>query len=120
METDYAIIGGGVVGLSVAWGLLRRGLTVTVIDGDDGSFRANRGNFGLIWVQGKGLQQPRYARWSQASAAAWRGFADELTDLTGTDLGLRQTGGLDLHFSENTLTETVRQYEGLREKLGGD
>ena len=35
METDYAIIGGGVVGLSVAWGLLRRGLTVTVLDGDD-------------------------------------------------------------------------------------
>ena len=38
METDYVIIGGGVVGLSVAWGLLRRGLTVTVLDGDDGSF----------------------------------------------------------------------------------
>lgn len=50
METDYAIIGGGVVGLSVAWGLLRRGRTVTVIDGDDGSFRASRGNFGLVWV----------------------------------------------------------------------
>ena len=46
METDYAIIGGGIVGLSTAWGLLRRGLTVTVLDGDDGSFRASRGILG--------------------------------------------------------------------------
>ncbi len=120
METDYAIIGGGVVGLSVAWGLLRRGLTVTVIDGDDGSLRASRGNFGLIWVQSKGLKQPRYAQWTQSSAAAWRGFADELSDLTGSDLGLRQDGGFDLHFSESTLAATVQQYEGLRETLDGN
>ena len=64
MEADYAIIGGGVVGLSVAWGLLKRGKRVTVIDGDDGSFRASRGNFGLVWVQSKGMNQPRYAQWS--------------------------------------------------------
>ena len=51
MTSDYAIIGGGIVGLSTAWGLLKRGLRVTVLDGDDGSFRASRGNFGLVWVQ---------------------------------------------------------------------
>lgn len=120
MQSDYAIIGGGVVGLSVAWGLLRRGRTVTVIDGDDAGLRASRGNFGLVWVQSKGMKQPRYARWSQDSAGLWRGFADELTDLTGTDLGLKQDGGYDLHFSEETLAATVAQYEVLKEKLGGD
>lgn len=120
MDSDYAIIGGGVVGLSVAWGLLRRGLSVTVIDGDDAGLRASRGNFGLVWVQSKGLTQPRYARWSQTSAALWRGFADELGDLTGTDLGLRQDGGYDLHFSEDTLAETVAKYEKLKSALGGD
>lgn len=120
MESDYAIIGGGVVGLSVAWGLLRRGWTVTVIDGDDAGLRASRGNFGLVWVQSKGMKQPRYARWSQDSAGLWRGFADELSDLTGTDLGLKQDGGYDLHFSEETLAATVAQYEVLKENLGGD
>ncbi|HMB12864.1 MAG TPA: FAD-dependent oxidoreductase, partial [Roseovarius sp.] len=78
MSSDYVIIGGGVVGLSTAWGLLRRGLRVTVLDGDDGSFRASRGNFGLVWVQSKGMNQPRYAQWSQTSAAAWGDFAAEL------------------------------------------
>ncbi len=120
MESDYAIIGGGVVGLSVAWGLLNRGRTVTVLDGEDGSFRASRGNFGLVWVQSKGMKQPRYARWSQQSAAAWADFAAELGDATGREMGLRQNGGYDLHFSEETLAKTVSEYEVLKEKLGGD
>ncbi|UES46286.1 NAD(P)/FAD-dependent oxidoreductase [Roseibium aggregatum] len=120
MESDYAIIGGGVVGLSVAWGLLQRGRSVTVLDGDDGSFRASRGNFGLVWVQSKGMKQPAYARWSQRSAAAWADFAASLREATGFDAALEQKGGYDLHFSDETLAETVAQYEILKAKLGGD
>lgn len=120
MSSDYVIIGGGVVGLSTAWGLLKRGRTVTVLDGDDGAFRASRGNFGLVWVQSKGMSQPRYARWSQTSAAAWGAFAAELEETTGQDLGLEQRGGYDFHFSEQSLQATVEKYEALKEKLGGD
>src|SRR6056297_3326117 len=120
MQADYAIIGGGVVGLSVAWGLLKKGRKVIVLDGDDGSFRASRGNFGLVWVQSKGLNQPRYAQWSQTSAALWSDFANELSDTTGKGLGLEQKGGYDLHFSEDSLEETVSKYNELRDKLGGD
>jgi len=120
METNYVIIGGGVVGLSVAWGLLKRGLTVTVLDGDDGSFRASRGNFGLVWVQSKGLNQPRYAQWSQKSAAIWAGFAEELGHNTGTAVPLEQKGGYDLHFSEESLQATVEKYESLKGQLDGD
>ncbi|RXV70207.1 FAD-dependent oxidoreductase [Roseovarius sp. A46] len=120
MSSDYVIIGGGVVGLSTAWGLLKRGLRVTVLDGDDGSFRASRGNFGLVWVQSKGMNQPRYARWSQTSAAAWAEFAAELGEATGQDLGLEQKGGYDFHFTEESLQATVENYEVLKEKLDGN
>lgn len=120
MQTDYAIIGGGIVGLSVAWGLLQRGRTVTVLDGDDGSFRASRGNFGLVWVQSKGMNQPRYAQWSQQSAKIWAEFANELGENTGQNVPLEQKGGYDLHFSEETLEATVEKYEELKAKLGGD
>ncbi|MGR3759216.1 NAD(P)/FAD-dependent oxidoreductase [Roseobacteraceae bacterium NS-SX3] len=120
MDADYAIIGGGVVGLSVAWGLLKRGKRVVVLDGGDGDFRASRGNFGLVWVQSKGMNQPRYASWSQQSAAAWAGFAGELADGTGQGIGLEQKGGYDLHFSEETLQATVEKYEILKAKLGGN
>lgn len=120
MAADYAIIGGGVVGLSIAWGLLGRGRQVTVIDGEDGAFRASRGNFGLIWVQSKGMRQPAYARWSQRSAAIWAEFAAELAEGAGQPVPLEQKGGLDLHFSETTLAQTVASYEALKARLGGD
>jgi glycine/D-amino acid oxidase-like deaminating enzyme len=120
MDADYAIVGGGVVGLSTAWGLLKRGKRVVVLDGGDGSFRASRGNFGLVWVQSKGMTQPRYARWSQQAAAAWGEFAVELGEETGQDLGLVQNGGYDLHFSEETLQATVEKYEALKAELGGN
>lgn len=120
MEADYAIIGGGIVGLSIAWGLLKRGKRVVLLDGDDGSFRASRGNFGLIWVQSKGLTQPRYAEWCQQSAAAWRDFAAELSDATGRSIGLEQDGGYDFHFSEESLEKKVDSYNKLKAELGGN
>ena len=120
MEADYAIIGGGVVGLAVAWGLLGRGHKVTVIDGDDGSFRASRGNFGLVWVQSKGIGRPEYARWSQRAAAEWREFSDELQENTGHNIALEQKGGYDFHFSDETLTATVKKYNVLKDQLAGN
>jgi len=120
VEADYAIIGGGVVGLSVAWGLLTRGKRVVVVDGDDGAFRASRGNFGLVWVQSKGMNQPRYARWSQHSAAIWADFAATLGDETGRAVPLEQKGGYDFHFTEESLQATVEKYEKLKAQLDGD
>ncbi|MEP2530195.1 FAD-binding oxidoreductase [Shimia sp.] len=119
MEADFAIIGGGVVGLSVAWGLLKFGHQVVVLDGDDTGLRASRGNFGLVWVQGKGLNQPRYAVWSQESAALWGDFAEELEDASGIELSLVQDGGLDLHFSEQSLQNCVENLEHIKGNLNG-
>lgn len=120
MDAEYAIVGGGLVGLSVAWGLLGRGCRVIVLDGSDGSFRASRGNFGLVWVQGKGCDAPDYARWTRRSAGAWAGFAAELAEATGRDLSLRQEGGLSLHLDEASLAARVGRYATLAEALGGD
>ena len=119
MDSDYIVIGGGVVGLSVAWGLLKRGRKVTVIDGDDNSLRASRGNFGLIWVQSKGLEQPAYARWTQRSATAWADFAAELEQDTGHDLALVQNGGYDFHFCAESLEDRKQKYEVLKNQLDG-
>ncbi len=47
-SSDVIVIGGGLVGSSVAYGLLRQGLSVTVLDGADDTIRPSRGNFGLV------------------------------------------------------------------------
>nr|WP_321980059.1 FAD-dependent oxidoreductase [uncultured Cohaesibacter sp.] len=120
MNTNFTIIGGGVVGMSLAWGLLKHGYTVTILDGSDGSFRASRGNFGLIWIQGKGAKAPHYAKWSRLSASLYADFAEELTEATGIPLGLEQNGGFDYHFSEESLQKTVQSYERLKQEFDGD
>jgi glycine/D-amino acid oxidase-like deaminating enzyme len=120
MDTQYAIIGGGVVGISVAYGLQRLGCQTVVLDEGDTALRASRGNFGLVWVQSKGLDSPYYAQWSQQSAALWPGLADELEQQTGINIHLQQKGGFDFHFSEASLQQRVDQYTELKDKLAGN
>ena len=72
-EPDVAVVGGGVVGASIAWGLARKGTRVAVLDEGDTAFRASRGNFALVWVQSKGLGMAEYAAWTKRSAEAGRG-----------------------------------------------
>ncbi|MDX1738519.1 MAG: FAD-binding oxidoreductase [Alphaproteobacteria bacterium] len=119
-QAQYAIIGGGIVGLSVAYGLAKLGHDVHVIDEGDQTFRASRGNFGLVWVQSKGLAQPDYARWSIKSRHAWLDFATQLEAETGIDVRLQQIGGYDFHFSEESLNQRIEEYEELKKALGGD
>ncbi len=68
---DVAVIGGGLVGAAIAFGLRGLGATLALLDEGDVAYRAARGNFGLIWTQGKGLGMPPYAAWTQRSAREW-------------------------------------------------
>lgn len=115
---EFAIIGGGVVGYSIALGLLKKGKTVSLFDEGDVAFRASRGNFGLVWVQGKGAGMPTYAKWTRASASLWQEFAGELFDLTGIDICIQQNGGYSIFLDEKSLEERVGVYESLKTTLG--
>ncbi|MEZ5658693.1 MAG: FAD-dependent oxidoreductase [Burkholderiaceae bacterium] len=106
--SEVIVIGGGLVGASVAWGLARLGAQVTLLDEGDDALRASRGNFGLVWVQSKGLNMPAYARWSLHSADLWPDLAAELLERTGVDVGHERPGGLILDLSEAEHRATVK------------
>lgn len=108
-ETEIAVIGGGTVALSVAVGLLRLGRKVTVIDEGDSAVRASRGNFGLVWVQGKGDMLPAYTPWSMAAVEVWPDLAEWLRGFTGIDVALEQPGGLYLCRSEADLAARAKK-----------
>ena len=74
---DVAVIGGGMVGSAVGFGLTERGLRVVVLDEGDSALRAARTNFGLVWVQSKGDGMPAYMGWTRRSADLWPAFAAE-------------------------------------------
>ncbi len=98
---DIAVVGGGLVGAAVAWGLGRAGARVVVLDEGDDAIRASRGNFGLVWVQGKGDGMHEYAAWTRNSATRWPELAAAIAEAEGVDVGLRQPGGIEPFLDES-------------------
>ncbi|WP_244851730.1 FAD-binding oxidoreductase [Caballeronia sp. SL2Y3] len=118
VSPDVLVLGGGLVGSAVAYGLAREGARVTVLDEDDGGFRASRGNFGLVWIQGKGYGLSPYARWSRSSAARWPALAESLHDESGVDVALRQPGGFHFCFNDAELADREKRLSTLQAELG--
>src|SRR5471032_1659731 len=120
MTGETIVVGGGLVGLAVAYGLARAGQSVRLLDQGDVAWRAARGNFGLVWVQGKGYEMPAYARWTLESAAAWPRLAQDLLAETGINVQLRQPGGFLLCLEDAEFAEESRRLHWLREALDGN
>jgi glycine/D-amino acid oxidase-like deaminating enzyme len=115
---DAIVIGGGLVGASIAYGLVREGLATALIDEGDVAFRASRGNFGLVWVQSKGLGAPHYQRWTRLSAEEWPKLAGELGTRTGVAVGLEQPGGVQLCLGEEEFAARAAMMEQMRVESG--
>ena len=101
-DYDVAVVGGGLVGSAIAWGLARAGQRVAVLDEGDIAKRASRGNFALVWVQSKGLGMPAYTGWTVRASQAWGRLAAELKQQTGLDVCFQRTGGFHLTLSART------------------
>ncbi len=112
-ETEIAVVGGGLVGAAIAWGLSHANKRVTVLDEGDEALRASRGNFALVWVQSKGLGMAPYAAWSLRSANAWARLAAALKDETGIDVAHQRPGGLMLSLSDGEQERRVAQMRRL-------
>jgi glycine/D-amino acid oxidase-like deaminating enzyme len=115
---DIAIVGGGLVGAAIAYGLSGLGGRVVVLDEGDRAHRASRGNFGLVWVQGKGAGLPAYGSWTQVSARLWPKLAADLAAATGIDVALAQPGGAHLCLSKRELDHRIAKVEALVAQSG--
>ncbi|QEL23802.1 FAD-binding oxidoreductase [Bosea sp. F3-2] len=118
MRPDIVVIGGGTVGAAVAYGLAKQREKVLLLDGDDGDLRAARANFGLVWLQGKGLGMPAYQALTRDSIVRWGGFRDTLQNESGVDLCYRQDGGLAFCFGEEAFEKRRLELMRLHNQFG--
>ena len=118
MQSDVIVIGAGTVGAAIAYGLARRKLRVLVLDGDDSDFRAARANFGLVWLQGKGVNLPAYQMWTRASTELWPELNRELAELAGADLEYERNGGLTFCLGESEFENRRLHLQRLHNQLG--
>jgi glycine oxidase len=92
---DVAVIGGGVIGLSVAWRARSRGLSVLVLDRGEPGGGTSRVAAGMLAPASEADAQERaLLALGLESARLWGPFAAELHDVSGLDVGLRTHGTL--------------------------
>ncbi len=115
---DAIVIGGGLVGAAIAYGLRRQGLAVAMLDEGDSAYRAARGNFGLVWVQSKGVGVPEYQGWTRLSSDCWRDLARALTEETGIDCKHERDGGYSICLSDEEFAERRQVLEQLHLQAG--
>ncbi len=115
---DVTVIGGGVIGLSVAWVAARRGLEVVVLDRGplgDGASRAAAGMLAPVSEADAG--EPALLAAGLASARRWPSFAAELEQAAGTPAGYRECGTLVVARDADDAADLERE-RALRERLG--
>lgn len=109
---DVVVIGGGVIGLSVARELALRGArNVTLIERNELGQEASWAAGGIIAPQIEANSADDFFKLACASRDLYPGFAQALRDETGLDIEFNQTGTLYVGFSENDEHELRRRYE---------
>lgn len=96
---DVIIIGGGVIGLSLACELAKEGLAVSVLDQGQMGQESSWAGAGILPPGNSEFARLPEARLRAASHALWPTWSARLRDETGIDNGFRNCGGLEVQFA---------------------
>jgi glycine oxidase len=119
-RADLLVIGGGVIGLSIAWRARERGMAVTVLERHvtgGGTSRVAAGMLAPVAEVEFGESGRRLLELGLRSSELWPQFAGELQAAAGMDVGFLRTGTLLLARDEDEARELERQI-AFRESLG--
>jgi glycine oxidase len=112
--SDVVVIGGGVAGCASALALARRGLSVRVLERNQGE-GASWAAAGIIGPQLEASGDGPLARLCLASRALYAELAASLVEATGIDVGYRQSGALRVAFTAEGREEIARELAWQRE-----
>lgn len=114
---DVVVVGGGVIGLSVAWRLAQRGLAVTVVD-DDPAGGASRAAAGMLApITEAHFGEEALTAFNLESARRWPAFAGEVEEASGFPVGYRTEGTLAVAFDADDL-RVLTQLRAYHDRLG--
>lgn len=105
LRADVVCVGGGVIGLSTALELARRGLRVAVLERGRLAEEASWAGAGILHPAHSSAATTDDQRLRAVSFEAYPELARWIAERTGVDIGLRATGGILLAQSRSELAE---------------
>jgi glycine oxidase len=97
---SIAIVGGGIIGLSIAWRLAQRGFSVSVYEKGLVGGEASWAGAGMLSPGGEIDQPSELATLALESRRLYPSFVAELEGASGLSIDFRQAGALDLAYSD--------------------
>src|SRR4026207_1402020 len=101
MAIDVIVVGGGVIGCSIALRLSQAGLKVTVIERGRIGREASWAAAGMIAPQTEAPGPGPFFDLCLRSRSIYPQFAAEVTELSGLDVEYRDQGSLCIQFTED-------------------
>jgi glycine oxidase len=97
---DVVIVGGGVIGLSIADALARQGIRLAVVDRRELGREASWAGAGLMPPEAANPSRQPLVALGSLSTRLYPGWSTVLEEETGIDIGYRRSGGVDVAWTE--------------------
>ncbi len=117
MKDKVSIVGGGVIGLSLGWQLVRKGAEVEIFERDIAGRSAGWVAAGMLTPQAElGFEEIEFFNFCRKSLELYPKFLEELREDSNIDVRMNVCGSLFAGFDRDDVTRLRRLYD-FREKV---
>lgn len=113
------VIGGGVIGCSVAWRMARRGVAVTLLERDEPGAHASSAAAGMLSPLKEADEPGPFLELGLRSLERYPEFVRDVESASGVTVDYRRDGRIDVAFDEES-AEALRTQQRVQEEGGYD
>src|SRR2546423_3260466 len=108
---DMLVVGGGVIGLSIAWSLVKEGLSVTVLEAGQVGGQATGAAAGMLAPLAEAREPGPFVTLGVESLRRYPAFVAELQEETGIDAELLGPGMLRVAMNDEEAYLITQEWE---------